>query len=232
MVEPELALLVMTVAVILAIIHILSEKTAKFMERYHYGVLSFSGGTLIALNFLVLLPEVIRISDSANIFFLMLMGFIVFHLTEKFLYQHVKNKKQLFKELKELHDIGFFIDHFILGFVLVTILEINSTAGLLILIPVFLHTISSSISLEHIHEKAKTGVNKMILTLAPVIGVLSALVLEIDEEAQGAVLAFVLGMLIYIVNRDILPREGKGRIEFFLSGVGLVMLIWFAMRVL
>ncbi len=186
----------------------------------------------MSLNFLVLLPEVIRISDSSNVFFLMLMGFITFHLTEKYLYQHVKNKNQLFSELKELHDIGFFVDHFILGFALVTILEINSTAGLLILIPVFLHTISSSISLEHIHEKAKTGINKMILTLAPVIGVLCALALEIDEPAQGAVLAFVLGMLIYIVNRDILPREGKGKIEFFLSGVGLVMLIWFAMRIL
>jgi hypothetical protein len=34
------------------------------------------------------------------------------------------------------------------------------------------------------------------------------------------------------MERYILPREGKGKIEFFLSGVGLVVLIWYAIGIL
>jgi zinc transporter ZupT len=197
------------------------------MEVYHHDVLSFSGGILIAMIFLVLIPEVIELSNSAEIFLLMLLGYMVFHNAEKYLYQHVKDKKHLLDELKELHSLGFFLDHFILGFILVTVLKLEESLRFLILLPIFLHTISSSISLDHIHEKAKTHVNKIILSLAPLLGALTALVLEIEAEIQGSFLAFAIGMLIYIVNRDILPKGEKGRPIVFSMGAIIVIITWF-----
>lgn len=228
MADLRFIIIVLVIAAVLSLVHYFSHKVSDFMEKNHYEVLSFSGGTLIALIFLVLLPEVIGISDSEIIFLLILLGFVVFHLTEKFLYQHVKNKKQQIRELKELHEAGFFIDHFILGFVLVTILEITDYIGFLLLIPIFLHTISSSIALDHIHEKAKTGLNKTVLSASTLFGAITAIILEIDEVSQAAVLALTLGMLIYIVNRDILPKEEKGRPLWFIAGIILIMLIWIA----
>jgi zinc transporter ZupT len=199
MADIEFTIIVLLIAVVLSIVHYYSHRISGFMEKNHYDVLSFSGGTLIALIFLVLLPEVIGITDSEVIFLLILLGFIAFHLTEKYLYQHVKNKRQQLRDLKELHQAGFFIDH------------------------------SSSISLDHIHEKAKTSVNKTILSVSTLLGAITAIILEIDKETQAAVLALTLGMLIYIVNRDILPKEEKGKSLWFIAGIGLIILIWIAL---
>lgn len=219
-------ILVLVIAIFLSTIHYLSDIFSKIMEKHHYDVLSFSGGTLIAYIFLVLFPEVLHISDSAEIFLLILLGFIVFHITEKFLYQHVKNKREMLKELKELHTLGFFLDHLILGFVLVTTLKFSEPIGYLLILPIFMHTISSSITMEHIHEKAKTKINKIILSASPLIGAIIALILEIGQYIQGLILAFIIGMLLYIVGKDVLPKEEKGQPLMFIIGVTIILLTW------
>jgi zinc transporter ZupT len=211
---------------ILALLHHLSNKISNLMEKHHYRILSLSAGTLIAMIFLVLLPEVLNISNSPFIFLFILLGFAIFHLTEKFLYQHVKNKREILKELKELHILGFFIDHFILGFVLVTALEITHVYGYLLLIPIFLNTISSSFTMAHIHEKTKTNFNKLLLSIAPMLGALVAFALDIDPQLEASILAFILGMLLYIVNRDILPTQEKGDPILFVLGSFIVVIIW------
>ncbi|MEE9223629.1 MAG: hypothetical protein V3U51_02650 [Thermoplasmata archaeon] len=218
--------LVLMVAVILSVVHYLSHKVSVFMEKHHYRLLSFSGGLFLALIFLTLLPEVAEFSDSVSVYLLMLLGFVIFHLAAKFLYQHVKNKNEMLGELKVLHEVGFFLDHFILGFVLVTAIDIDPTLGFLIAVPIFLHTVSSSISMQHIHERAKTGTNKVILSLSTLLGVIVALALEVERNVQGAILALLLGMLLYIGIRDFIPREEKGYPVLFLAGVGVVMLFW------
>lgn len=219
-------ILVLIIALILSVLHYLSEKISKFMEKYHYEVLSLSAGTMIALLFLVLLPEILTVSDNPVMFLLILGGFTIFHLSEKFLYQHVTDKKEKLKELKQLHAAGFFIDHFILGFVLVTTLELTLALGFIILIPIFLYTLSSSIAIEHIHEKAKTKVNKIVLSSSTFIGALVAIILEINEILQIMILAFVFGMLLYIVSRDVVPKEEKGTPNFFVIGLLIVIAVW------
>jgi hypothetical protein len=221
-----LVIIVIIASLLLSIIHYYSHKISKVIEIHHNNVLSFSGGLLVSLIFLVLIPEVVRESPSAMIFFFMLLGFIFFYLTEKYLYQHVKNKIHLLRDLKELHITGFFVDHFILGFILVTVLKLEGPLRFLILLPIFLHTISSSISLDHIHEKAKTHVNKIVLSISPFLGAVTALALDIEENLQALFLSFAIGMLIYILNRDILPKEARGKPTLFILGVIIVGVVW------
>ena len=47
-------------------------------------------------------------------FIFLLVGFSVFHLVEKLVYQHAEAAR-LAWELKEVHSIDFFIYHFIVG---------------------------------------------------------------------------------------------------------------------
>lgn len=218
--------LVLLVAIIISVVHYLSDKVSGFTEKHHYKLLSFNGGLFLALIFLVLLPEVIVFSGSVSVYFLMLLGFVIFHLAGKFLYQHVRNKKEMLGELKVLHEVGFFLDHFMLGFVLVTAIDIDPTLGFLIAIPIFLHTVSSSISMQHIHERAKTGTNKVILSLSTLLGVIVAVMLVVERDVQGAILALLLGMLLYIGIRDFIPREEKGYPALFLVGIAIVVAIW------
>jgi hypothetical protein len=224
--DTKLIIVVILASLLLSFIHYFSHRISKVMEVHHVDVLSLSGGLLVTMIFLVLIPEVVRISTSSTIFLFMLLGFVFFYLTEKYLYQHVKNKKHLLRDLKELHAIGFFVDHYILGFILVTVLVIQGPLSFLILLPIFLHTISSSISLDHIHEKAKTHANKIVLSLSPFLGAITALALDIEEGLQALFLSFAIGMLIYIVNRDILPSDAKGNPRLFILGCFIVVIIW------
>jgi len=216
---------ILTVAATISIVHYLSHKISYFLEKHHYRLLSFNGGLFIALILLILLPEVVEASDSPYVYLLILFGFVIFHLSGKFLYQHVKNKKEMLGELKTLHEVGFFIDHLMLGFVLVTSTEF-SPHGYLIVIPIFLHTVSSSMSLQHIHERAKTGLNKVVLSLSPFIGALIAILVEVEKGIRTGTLALILGMLFYIGVRDFVPREEKGYPLLFLGGIVIVVLIW------
>ncbi len=225
--DPAFSASVLAIAACMSVTHYLSHRISVFMEEHHYRVLSFSGGSLIALIFLVLLPETVRIARTDDVYLLLLAGFVAFHLTEKYLYQHVRNKCDLLEDLRELHVAGFFVDHFILGFVLVTTVELTPQAGYLILIPVFLHTISSSITMEHIHETAETHVHKLLLSASPLLGAIVALALEVEAQTEASVLAFIIGMLLYIVNRDIIPKEEKGRPAMFITGLAVVVVPWF-----
>jgi len=163
---------------------------------------------------------------TALVFLSILMGFVIFHISEKYLYQHVKNKKELLKDLKELHVVGFFIDNFIIGFILVTTLKISGFNGIIIILPIILHTISSSMAMEHIHERARTKINKIILSLSPIIGALVALLIIIEGIYLALIIAFLVGMLLKTVNRDVVPRKEKGYPHLFILGVLIVIISW------
>ena len=213
-------------AAILSIVHFFSHRISTRIEKYHFQILSFSGGTLIALIFLIFLPEIISISGASYVYLLLLAGFSIFHLVEKYLYQHVTNKNRLLKELKELHAAGFFIDHLIKGFILVMTIELISSVGYLILIPVLLHTLSSSISLAHIDQKLKKRSTKIVLAIAPLLGAMIALLLATSETINVSIIALSLGMMLYIVSRDILPKEKKGYPSLYIIGLVFVAIVW------
>lgn len=219
---------ILLVAAFLSIVHYLSHRVSSIMERHHYKLLSFNGGLFLALLFLILLPEVVEFSDSVSVYLLILLGFVLFHFTSKYLYQHVKNKKEMLGELKTLHEVGFFIDHFMLGFVLVTSAQFTPL-GYLVAVPILLHTISSSLAMQHIHEEAKTGLNKIVLSSSTFLGALVAVVLVIEPRVQAAILSLILGMLFYIGIKDFIPREEKGYPFLFAAGVGLMIVIWVVM---
>jgi zinc transporter ZupT len=105
-------------------------------------------------------------------------------------------------------------------------LDLEKSFGYLIFIPIFLHTISSSIALDHIDKRAKTKLKKVVLSSSPFIGVIIALIFEVKETILAVSLSLILGMLLYIVNRDILPGGKRGHPKMFILGVSIVVAIW------
>jgi len=214
----------------LVLLHYFSHKVSALMEKYHYHLLSFSGGTLIAIIFLVLMPEVQHLTPNIFVFLMMLMGFVAFHLLSKYLYQHEKEKAVLDTRLKYLHALGFTVDHFMLGFLLVTTIELESFFGLIILAPIAAHTAMSSFSAEHIHGKGRSMGLKILLAISPMLGIIVALLVNLPDKYLGYILAFILGMLLYIVSRDVIPKKDKGYPNIFLAALIATVLLWMLMR--
>ena len=214
----------LVLAFILSLVHFISDKNASLFEKYHGNILSFSGGLLLGIVFLFLLPEVIIGNRYINIFLLMLIGFALFHLAEKFLYQNVLNKKDLFEDLAHLHTVGFFLNHFMLGFILFLFTKQSINLGFLLFIPILLHVISSSMSLEHLDEELKSNSIRVLLASSTFLGALAANYLEINNVLLYSVFAFSLGAVLYISSRDILSVK-KGTIVTFLSGLVISLII-------
>ena len=206
-------------AFFLTVIHFFSHKISKIIESHHIPITSFSAGMFITLIFVDFLPRVNEgLEFGAPVFLVLTLGFVLFHLSEKYLYQHIKDKKVLLKDLAELHNAGFFIDHLMVGFVLFLTFELVSYTNYLIFIPFLLHTISSSMSLEHLHKKIKTKSNKFFLSISTFIGALLAFFINLESVWYYTFFSFGLGALLYVAIRDMLPKGKKGNPLMFLIG--------------
>jgi hypothetical protein len=226
MLDPGYLYLVIPFGIVLGLTHFFSHRIYVIIEHQHLRVLSFSGGTLAAFLFLIILPEVLLISRSSIIYLMMLLGVVIFHLAEKELYRHAKGRDDLEEELGDLHIAGFFVEHFILGFVFVTTLGLVKAQGVLFMLPVFLYTLTSSLALHRIHEKSEGTTNKLILSAAPLTGVVAASFLTVSVLVKAAIIAFAFGMLVYMVIRDIIPRGRQGEPLMFVAGLSLVVVAW------
>lgn len=222
--------LILGYAIFLSMFNLLCDRLPVCFRRNHDILLSFGGGTLLAIIFLVFLPEAVHYSQTIAVYPMMLLGFVVFLVSEKYLYQHVKDPEVLDEELYHLHLAGFFVDHFIKGFILVTIILLEPLLGFLTAIPFFIHTLSSSIVLDDIHKYTGRRSDKLILSSSVVLGTLTGIFFDIDPHLERGIIAFISGMMLFMVSRDVLPREKKGRPVYFLLGVLTVFLIWIVLE--
>ncbi len=216
-------------SLILASVHFFSEKYAEHVKKFHMQTISFSAGLFLGLIFLYLLPEFFNgmYHVGESIFLLMLAGFVSLHLGEKYVYQHIVNKKEQMKDLASIHALGFFVNHFLVGITLFLAFSIEGIlSGFLIFIPLLLHTFSSSLSLNDIdktfNKKLLAG---FLLPMSPVFGVLAAYALNLTPYLYHLLFSFVLGAMLYIAVRDTLPRGQSGKPLLFLIGVLVSVLV-------
>ncbi len=221
-------ILILVYAAFLSTLHFFFDRLSSHADRFHEVLLSYGAGSLLAIVFLILLPEAVHETTTAVVYPLILAGFVAFLLSEKYLYQHVKEPEVLEEELYHLHAGGFFADHFIKGFILVAIVDLDPVLGFLIAIPFLLHTLSSSIALREIHKIAKRTGDRILLSIAPVVGALTGIYIEMGPQMERNILAFVSGLMLFMVGRDVLPEDKEGRPIFFLLGVLPIFVIWLA----
>lgn len=228
----RLNIVVLVYAIFLSALHFSFERLSSHVGRLHNVLLSYGAGSLLAIIFLILLPEAVHSTPTVFVYPLILLGYVAFLLSEKYLYQHVKEPEVLEEELYHLHAAGFFIDHFIKGFILVTIVDLEPILGFLTAIPLLIHTLSSSIALKQIHKISERTIDKILLSSSTVVGVLTGLFIEIGPNMERNILAFVSGLMLFLVSRDIMPKEKEGKPSFFLLGVFVIFIIWFGLEYL
>jgi hypothetical protein len=189
-------------------------------------IVSFSSGLLISLIFLILVPDLVVMNDTSIIFFYMLIGFLLMHLAEKYIYKHNTNKQELLEDLKILHIIGFGLDNFLVGFIIASVLEINLTLVIFLSIPLFLQMVASSVSLDSIDIRMSDKFSKLLLSILPLVGAILGLILEFEAFMTSYLLALVIGILFYMIIRDVIPQGEKGNYVFFFIGSLISIIVW------
>lgn len=219
-------LAILIIAVIMGITDFIGHRISGLAAGHRDSVLSFSAGLLISLLFLILVPDVTSRGFSELLFLFMLVGFLLMHLAEKYIYKHIMNKQELLEDLKVVHIIGFGLDNFLVGFIIASLVELDFFLVLNLSVPLFLQMLTSSISLDSIDTRLKEKYSKIILSVLPILGAILGLVLEFEHLVTNYVLAFVLGILFYMIVRDVLPQGRRGSSVLFISGNLITISLW------
>jgi zinc transporter ZupT len=207
--------------VLLTLIHLASERIEPRHGAMRWRIISFAAGISIAYLFLHLLPETYEAADHIRgwVFVFLLAGFAVFHLIEKYIYQHAE-RERLVEELKEIHSISFFAYHFVVGIALRGKFEDSVLEGLLFLVPVAFHAGLSTASLSGIHGDMRQRASvRVFLSLSTLLGVVFAVFIPIPPALELGLVSFVAGVLLYIIVREFLPQKEKGEPAYFVLGL-------------
>jgi zinc transporter ZupT len=208
---------------LLGALHYFSENIKLAAEPKRYRFISFGAGISISYLFLHLLPHTydVAIHLEEAVFVFLLLGFALFHLSEKYIYQHIEQEKQV-RELKEIHSIMFFVYHFLIGIVFVDKFEAGILEGILFMFPVALHTGLSQASLSKIHGEIRENILiKIILSLSTLLGVVLAILVQVPDIVNNILVSFISGVLLYIIVKEFLPGKEKGKPLFFILGLVL-----------
>ncbi len=211
----------------LGMVHFWNEKIFFKKEAMKAKTMSFIAGASVAYVFLYLLPDLYRGVAHINrwIFIFILLGFSLIHVLEKYFYQHTEKEKR-FLRLKEVHFFVFLLYYFIIGIVLVEFLRLNIFKGLLFFVPIVFYAAVSRVSFEEVHIRLREQkFFRILLSLSALLGVLFASIILGQSFIYHILLAFIIGAFLYIVIMDFIPREAKGRPEYFLLGMILYSLL-------
>jgi len=225
-------ILAILLALFLGVIHFWNEKIFFKQKVTKAKTMSFVAGASVAYLFLYLLPDLYKGVAYINqwIFIFILFGFSLVHLLEKYFYQHIKGEELLLK-FKEIHFFVFFLYYFIVGIVLTEFLKVNIWKGLLFFIPIVFYATVSRVSFTEVHiQLREQKFFRILLSLAPLLGVLSASIILKQLFLYHILLAFIVGAFLYIIIMDFIPKEAQGRPEYFLLGTTIytliIVLIW------
>ncbi|MFQ5405597.1 MAG: hypothetical protein ACE5DI_00355 [Candidatus Micrarchaeia archaeon] len=202
-------------AFVLSLVHLFTHFLAERVEKWHVQIISFGAGVFIVFMFLDLFPEALKTEYSYSFF---LLGFVVFHSVEKYVYQHT-NPKLLKEQVGSLDVLGFIVADVFKGIALVFAYVVDPSLGFFIFIPLVLDKVSSATLFAHLLERFKhykwLG---FALSFSVLLGALFASFVSPSGVLFEAAFAMVVGTLLYIVVRDLIPHGRKGNLTYFLLG--------------
>ncbi|MBN2454564.1 hypothetical protein JXB11_03385 [Candidatus Woesearchaeota archaeon] len=201
-----------------------NDHTVRAFKKVLGEVTSFVAGVSVTYVFMLLFPEFVERAFESyhpSIFLSILIGFSIFHIIEKYIYQKAPKKKR-FRDLAIEDSAISFIYHLIIGILLFELTSENLLAGALFFFPVFLHTSVHALPVDITKVKAM----KLFLATGTLWGVLlAAYICTPPHIVTTALIGFVIGALIFSVIRHALPAGEAGRPVYFIVGVLLYSLV-------
>jgi len=214
---------------ILSLIHVIGPRMEKFVRGRHIEITSLSAGMFLSYIFLDAFDSIseAHVGLGKTVLLSFFLGFALYHILSKYLYQHVKDKKTLEAELDEMRYGGAVLDAMFSGFALAIILDINKPVYFA-LIPFILHTFSATLAFQAHHGRFKTPqAAQFLLAFSPLLGAVIGEALLLETGAFYHLLAFVTGAILYIAVRHMLPGGKRGDLAYFVLGatIGVILLL-------
>lgn len=176
----------------------------------------FAAGSLLAASFLDLMPEAYERGEPSTVAFVMLGGFLLFFILERFLgwFHHHHSHEG---ESKNIHPtiglmiIGDTLHNFIDGLVIGAAFLIDVPTGIVVTLAIAAHEIPQEVGDFGLMLSYGLGRQKVLLVnfvsaLATVVGALGVVAIGGSAEfLEPYLLAVAAGFFVYIAASDIIP---------------------------
>ena len=191
----------------------------KFRDRINL-ILGLTAGVILGVVSFDIFPEIIKMTNSLNVdpllpMSFLVVGFIVFHIAEKFILVHNSHEDQygphthpVIGKFQALALAGhLFLDGVGIGLAF----QISISTGIFMAIAVLAHSFSDglnvvSLMLHNKNSKKRSLQFLIIDAFAPVLGCIATLFFTLSEKILLIYLGFFAGFLLYIGVSDILPE--------------------------
>ena len=215
----------------------------RLRGRLHL-LLGFGAGVLVTAAFLDLLPEAIAVGARVqvgveSIALMVVAGFFVFHLIERFVTIHScpegDCEAEQHQHIGTLGATSFSFHSFLDGVAIGAGFHVDTALGVVIALAVIAHDFSDGLNtvtvmLANKNSSRRSFVWLLVDALTPIAGALSTLLFNIPQNALAYLLAFFAGFFLYIGASDMLPeahRPQSSLLALFstLLGVTLMFLL-------
>ena len=209
-------------------------------DKFLSAMVSYAAGTLLAVSFLRLLPEALKIEDPGPVMGTVLFGVVLFFLLEKLLiWRHCHDHDcEVHSTGGPLIVIGDSVHNFVDGILIAAAFLTDFSLGITTAIAIIIHEVPQevgdfSILLDHGYKKSKAMGLNILSSLTSVIGaILGYAALDYLRPAIPYVLALSAASFIYIATVDLIANMHRQnqrqppwpQVALFLAGIATILL--------
>jgi len=148
----------------------------------------------------------------------------------------LKIEEHLNRNIDEVHAATNYFYHFCIGLLIFSLLLVDFFSAFFFFVLAYLNSTISNASNRHVDiydidihmGVSEKGLSKIILPSSVLVGVIAGVLFElifpIPEILVNSLLAFISGIILYVIVREVIPEKTKGKPNYFLIGVILFSL--------
>jgi ZIP family zinc transporter len=189
----------------------------RFQDKLHL-ILGFSAGAVLGVAFFDLLPESLELIgtqySSTIALTLVAVGFFIYLIFDRVITAHHHNEhlEQVSKRRTWLGAGSLVVHSFLDGVAIGLAFKVSAAIGIIVAIAVLAHDFSDGINTVNMVLKNQGSRRRAFIwliadSLAPMIGVLSTLMITLSGSSLGLVLSLFAGFFLYIGASELLPES-------------------------
>ncbi len=215
---------------------------ARGTLRYFFA---FSGGTLLAIALIDLLPEAIAASaraagDHLTMCNVVLVSFVLFHVVERYVLVHHPGANDehglhVTHTAGGLGASGLVVHSFLDGVAIGAAFQASPSVGPVVALAVIAHDFADGLNTVTLTRRVSSNQRRALAFLvadaaAPVAGAVTTLLVHLPERFLAFVLAFFVGHFLYIGASDLIPEMHRGErawsvVAVHLAGVLVIVVL-------
>ncbi len=217
--------------------------TAIQSRKWLSLAIALTSGIVLGLVTFDLLPEIFEIAHSQNLdpiwpMLAMTVGFLLFHLFEKFVPLHETNEPDYgphrHPRLGVARAMALTGHSFLDGLSIGVGFQVSTTVGTAVAIAVVGHRFADGFDTTTfmLYHKNKLSHIKMwlaVVIVMPIAGGLASLAISLSESTLAIYLGFFAGIMLYISASNLLPQahtEASTKKSFGLTLVGIALIFF------